>query len=98
MTTSAAQQPASSTVWVSNLPYHVDEGDVLAFARQMGLCPERCMMPVDRETGRSRGYCFLQMSSPADAADALTILGGAELDGRQLRADLAKPRPEGRPR
>jgi RNA recognition motif-containing protein len=103
VTATATPQPASSVLWLGNLAYDLTEHDVLAFARRHGLFPVRCKLPVERETGRSRGFAFLTMASPTDAADALTILGGAELGGRQLRADMAKPdprpaRPEGRQR
>lgn len=50
----------------------------------------------DRETGRSRGFAFVEMESPADAEKAISGLNGSSLDGRMIRVDMATPRGTGR--
>jgi len=49
---------------------------------------------LDRETGRSRGFGFVTMASGAAAANAITMMNGATLDGRALRVNEAQERPE----
>jgi RNA recognition motif-containing protein len=50
----------------------------------------------DRDTGRSKGFAFITMSSQADAANAIKMFDGKEIDGRALKVNTAKP-PESRP-
>jgi RNA recognition motif-containing protein len=57
-------------------------------------------MGVDRETGRSRGFAFVEFSSEAEAAEAIKRFDGQEVDGRKLRVNTAddRPRTAGAPR
>ena len=48
----------------------------------------------DRDTGRSRGFAFVEMSSPEEAKAAITALDGKEIDGRNLKVNEAKPRED----
>ncbi len=48
----------------------------------------------DRETGRSRGFAFVEMSSDSEAKAAITALDGKEIDGRNLKVNEAKPRED----
>ena len=50
---------------------------------------------TDRETGRSRGFAFVEMASPADAEAAIAALNGRDLDGRTLKVNEAQERPRG---
>jgi len=52
---------------------------------------------TDRESGRSKGFAFVEMSSPAEAEKAIQMFNGYSLDGRDLRVSVARPREE-RPR
>jgi cold-inducible RNA-binding protein len=52
-------------------------------------------LPTDRETGRPRGFAFVTMADEQSAQNAISQLNGAELDGRQLRVDIAQERQGG---
>lgn len=49
---------------------------------------------TDRQTGRSKGFGFVEMSSAEEAQNAIAMLGGKDLDGRALTVNLAQPKPE----
>jgi RNA recognition motif-containing protein len=98
-------EPASSTLFLGGISYAISDLELQSFLRRMGVYPRRVELGTDRESGRSKGYAFVEMDTPAAAADALTVLSGCELAGRELRVDFARPRtgsasprPEGRPR
>jgi cold-inducible RNA-binding protein len=55
----------------------------------------RVNIPTDRDTGRARGFAFVEMSSQAEAASAIAGLNGKEVDGRALRVNEAQPKSEG---
>jgi cold-inducible RNA-binding protein len=50
---------------------------------------------LERDTGRSRGFAFVEMATDQDAQGAIQAMNGADLDGRPLRVDEAQPRQEG---
>jgi RNA recognition motif-containing protein len=52
-------------------------------------------IPTDRDTGRARGFAFVELSTPKEAAAAIEQLNGQELDGRSLRVNGAEDRPSG---
>ncbi|MFO0565305.1 MAG: RNA-binding protein [Polyangiaceae bacterium] len=81
----------SNRLYVGNLAFHTTE-DVLqdAFAK-VGSVTEAKLI-IDRETGRSRGFAFVTMSSAAEAQRAIAELNGAELDGRALKVNEAEER------
>jgi RNA recognition motif-containing protein len=58
---------------------------------------KRIQLPTDRETGRLRGFAFVEMSSDAEEEKAIEALDGAEWMGRDLKVNKAKPREERRP-
>jgi RNA recognition motif-containing protein len=84
------------SIYVGNLSYQVAEEDITAIFAEYGTV-KRVQLPVDRETGRMRGFGFVEMSSDAEEAAAIEALDGAEWMGRDLRVNKAKPREE-RPR
>ena len=56
---------------------------------------DRVNIVTDRDTGRSRGFAFVEMSDAAQADQAIAALNGANLDGRNLNVNEARPKPQG---
>lgn len=82
------------SIYVGNLSYQVTEEEVNAVFAEYGTV-KRVQLPTDRETGRLRGFGFVEMSSEAEETAAIEALDGAEWMGRSLRVNKAKPREEG---
>jgi RNA recognition motif-containing protein len=84
---------ASSKLYVGNLAYSTtDEGLESAFSQHGKV--ESASVVTDRDSGMSRGFGFVTMCSPEEAEVARTAMNGVELDGRMLKVDEAKERPE----
>lgn len=81
------------TIYVGNLSYRASEADLKAVFADYGEV-KRVVLPTDRETGRMRGFAFVEMMEDAQEDAAITELDGAEWMGRQLRVNKAKPREE----
>ena len=81
------------TIYVGNLSYRATEEDLRAVFAEYGTV-KRIVLPSDRETGRMRGFAFVDMTEDAQEDAAITELDGAEWMGRQLRVNKAKPREE----
>jgi RNA recognition motif-containing protein len=79
------------SIYVGNLSYQVTQEDLNAIFADYGSV-KRVQLPVDRETGRLRGFGFVEMSSEAEEAAAIEALDGAEWMGRELKVNKAKPR------
>lgn len=84
------------SIYVGNLSFQVTEADVTEVFAEYGTV-NRVQIPTDRETGRMRGFAFVEMSSEAEEAAAIEALDGAEWMGRDLKVNKAKPREERRP-
>lgn len=84
------------SIYVGNLSYEVTSDDVTAVFAEYGNV-SRVHLPVDRETGRPRGFGFVEMEVDAEEDAAIEALDGAEWMGRTLKVNKAKPREE-RPR
>lgn len=84
------------SIYIGNLPYQVDEEAVKEVFAEYGTV-SRVQLPVDRETGRMRGFGFIEMSSEAEEAAAIDALDGAEWMGRDLKVNKARPREERAP-
>jgi len=82
-------------IYVGNLSYTATQEDVEAVFAEYGTV-KRVQLPVDRETGRKRGFGFVEMSSDAEEDAAIEALDGAEWMGRDLRVNKARPREERR--
>ena len=84
-------------IYVGNLPFSATESEVRELFAQHGTV-ESVALPTDRETGRPRGFGFVQMPQ-AEAAKAIEALNGFSMGGRQLRVNEAQDRPRtgGRP-
>jgi RNA recognition motif-containing protein len=81
------------TIYVDNLSYLVTEDDLKELFQQYGFV-RRVQLPADRETGRVRGFAFVEMESEAEEQDAIDGLDGADWMGRDLGVKKAKPREE----
>ncbi len=82
---------SQNKLYVGNLSWNSTEDDVSdAFSAYGTVSSVNLIM--DRETGRPRGFGFVEMSSDAEANAAIEGLDGRELDGRNLKVNLAKPR------
>ena len=93
--TSDAGQPAWSVfltqrIYVGNLPFSATEEEITQLFSQHGEVLS-CALPTDRDTGRPRGFGFVEMS-PEDAAKAIQTLDGQDMGGRQLTVNEARPR------
>ena len=84
----------SKNLYVGNLPFQTSADDLREAFEQHGTVT-RAQVVTDRETGRSRGFGFVEMADGAD--EAIAALNGAEFQGRKLTVNEARPREE-RPR
>ena len=82
-------------VFVGNLSFQTTEGELQAMFEQFGEI-SRVQIMTDRDTGRSRGFGFVEMADDDAAAKAIEALNGKELGGRALNVNEARPKPEGR--
>ena len=81
------------TIYVGNLSYQATEEDLISVFADYGAV-KRVVLPTDRETGRMRGFAFVEMTEDAQEDSAISELDGAEWMGRQLRVNKARPREE----
>jgi RNA recognition motif-containing protein len=83
-----------TNIFVGNLSYQTTQDDLhAAFAAYGGV--ERVNIVTDRDTGQPRGFAFVEMSDSQAAQQAITHLNGAELNGRALNVNEARPKPAG---
>lgn len=82
-----------SKIYVGNLPFSADESTVRALFEQHGTVDSVAMI-MDRETGRPRGFGFVEMPR-SDAARAIQNLNGTDMGGRPLRVNEAQDKPAG---
>ena len=80
-------------IYVGNLPFSATEDQVRALFAEHGTV-ESITLPSDRETGRPRGFGFVEMNQ-SDAARAIQAVNGKELEGRALRVNEAQDKPRG---
>ncbi|MDX2097096.1 MAG: RNA-binding protein [Leptolyngbyaceae cyanobacterium bins.59] len=81
------------SIYVGNLSYEVTQEDLSQTFSEYGTV-KRVQLPTDRETGRVRGFAFVEMTTDAEEASAIEALDGAEWMGRDLKVNKAKPREE----
>jgi cold-inducible RNA-binding protein len=84
----------SSRLYVGNLPYHATEDLITQHFSAAGEVKAVNLM-IDRMSGQSRGFCFVEMASADAAQKAIAELGGKQLAGRALRIDIAEERRPG---
>ena len=85
----------STKIYVGNLPYSVTDATLESNFAEFGSVSSAKVM-MDRETGRSKGFGFVEMASAEDAQAAIKALDGMSVDGRSITVNLARPREEGR--
>jgi RNA recognition motif-containing protein len=78
-------------MFVGNLPFRAEQEDIIELFSTYGEVTN-CALPLERDTGRKRGFAFVEMSDEAAEASAIEALQGAELMGRPLRINKAEPR------
>jgi RNA recognition motif-containing protein len=83
----------SMSIYVGNLSYDVTEADLTAAFAEYGSV-KRVQLPTDRETGRMRGFGFVEMGTDSEETAAIEALDGAEWMGRDLKVNKAKPRED----
>jgi RNA recognition motif-containing protein len=81
------------SIYVGNLSYDVTQDDISEIFAEYGTV-KRVQLPTDRETGRMRGFGFVEMSTDDEETAAITALDGAEWMGRDLKVNKAKPRED----
>ena len=79
-------------IYVGNLPFSATEGEIAELFGQYGEVVS-CSLPKDRETGRPRGFGFVEMEDE-DAKKAISALDGKDFGGRALRVNEAQPREQ----
>ena len=80
-------------LYVGNLPYETTETDLEALFASAGAV-ESVQVMRDRETGRARGFAFVQMANDADAGNAINTLNESSYGGRSLTVNEARPQAE----
>ncbi|MBE9031647.1 RNA-binding protein [filamentous cyanobacterium LEGE 11480] len=81
------------TIYVGNLSYKATETDLRDVFSDYGEI-KRVVVPTDRETGRVRGFAFIELDQVQSEDSAIDQLNGAEWMGRELRLNKAKPKPD----
>lgn len=84
----------SKKLYVGNLSYEVTDGDLSKLFEPHGTV-ESAQVIMDRDTGRSKGFGFVEMKTPQEAEAAIAALNGQESGGRALKVNEAKPKSEG---
>jgi len=79
-------------LYVGNLSFNSTEASLTAAFGQDGRKVSSVSIVMDRDTGRSRGFAFVEMASDGDATAAIKALDGAQIDGRALRVNEAEER------
>ncbi|MEM7793657.1 MAG: RNA-binding protein [Cyanobacteria bacterium P01_C01_bin.118] len=79
------------SIYVGNLSYDVTSEDIEDVFNEYGRV-NRVSLPMDRESGRPRGFAFVEMAAKDDEAKAIEALNGAEWMGRVMKVNEAKPR------
>ncbi len=82
------------SIFVGNLPFRAEREDVMQLFTPFGEVLN-CSLPLERDTGRKRGFAFIEMADEAIESTAIDGLQGTELMGRPLRINKAEPRGSG---
>ena len=80
-------------LYVGNLSYSTTEADLKTLFAEAGQVASVALIK-DRDTGRSKGFAFVEMTTQAEAQQAISMFNGYNLDNRELKVNLAKPRED----
>ena len=83
----------SKRIYVGNLPYAASDDELASIFSEYGTV-EYARVAIDRETGRSKGFAFVDLSNDEDALKAIDALHGADYKGRTIVVNEARPREE----
>lgn len=81
------------SIYVGNLSFQATQDNLTQIFAEYGTV-KRIQLPTDRETGRLRGFAFVEMGTEAEEGAAIEALDGAEWMGRDLKVNKARPREE----
>jgi RNA recognition motif-containing protein len=81
-------------LYVGNLAYSISDSDLQRLFEAHGAVVSAQVI-MDRDTGRSKGFGFVEMGSDSEAQAAITAMNGADIEGRPLTVNEARPKPEG---
>lgn len=84
-------------LYVGNFPYSLTDSDLEEMFKSFGTVASAKVI-MDRESGRSKGFGFVEMGSDAEAQAAIQAMNGKDVQGRALTVNEARPKPEGGPR
>ena len=84
---------ASKNLYVGNLPFSLDSASLEALFKQAGNVASSSVI-IDRMSGRSRGFGFVEMSSETEAQKAIEMFNGKEVEGRKLIVNEARPKED----
>ncbi|MDJ0654363.1 MAG: RNA-binding protein [Xanthomonadales bacterium] len=84
-------------IYIGNLPYSVTEEDLRSAFEQYGSV-DRANVIMDRDTGRSKGFGFVEMADQSAAQNAINALNDTDFQGRNIRVNEARPRNDRPPR
>jgi len=88
---------SESRLFVGNLPYQATDADLRELFGQAGAVGSVSVM-FDKYTGKSRGFAFVDMATPADAQKAVEMFNSKDLMGRAMTVNIARPREDRPPR
>ncbi|MGK7889241.1 MAG: RNA recognition motif domain-containing protein [Leptolyngbyaceae cyanobacterium] len=83
------------SIYVGNLNYDATQDDINTVFTEYGTV-KRVQIPTDRETGRPRGFAFVEMNTDEEEGAAIEALDGAEWMGREIKVNKARPREDRR--
>lgn len=83
-------------IYAGNLPYGISDKDLEDMFSEFGAVKGSKII-IDRETGRSKGFGFVEMENETEGQEAITQLNGKDIEGRNIKVNVAKPKTD-RPR
>ncbi len=84
----------NNKLFVGNLSFKLSDAELQEMFEQYGTVLS-CSIPTDRDTGRKRGFAFIEMSTQAEAEAAIRALNNKDVDGRQMAVSVSQPKPKG---